>query len=173
MNKIYLIFDFTYNVQFYLIWTTNENTVVPHRKENFIKNGKRLIFFYISYFNLAISSLCIIISILVKITRIHSIHHFFFFFFFWLSWNVCFFTVKSLRLLQFSCYEKNKECFGKPDKFRKFSLAFFQIWFSFSTIGEEKGKNWIKFEFLFIVTFGKTCEKTKSKLEKKRPERIF
>ena len=53
---------------FYLIWTTNKNTVVSHRKENFIENGKHRIFLYISYFNLAISSLCIIRSILVKIT---------------------------------------------------------------------------------------------------------
>ena len=51
---------------FYLIWITNKNTVVSHRKENFIENGKQRIFFYILYFNLAISSLCII-SILVKI----------------------------------------------------------------------------------------------------------
>ena len=37
---------------FYWIWTTNKNTVVSHSKENFIENGKQLIFFYISYFNL-------------------------------------------------------------------------------------------------------------------------
>ena len=29
------------------------------------------------------------------------------------------------KAFQFSCLEKNKECFGKPDKFRKFSLALF------------------------------------------------
>ena len=64
---------------------------------------------------------------------------------------------------------KNKECFGKPVKFRKFSF-FFQIWFSFSTIGGESGGNWIKFELLFIVTTGKTCEKTKSKFKKTAKE---
>ena len=37
---------------FYSIWTTNKNTVVSHRKENFIENGNKRIFFYISYFNL-------------------------------------------------------------------------------------------------------------------------
>ena len=37
---------------FYSIWTTNKNTVVSHRKENFIVNGKRRIFLYISYLNL-------------------------------------------------------------------------------------------------------------------------
>ena len=37
---------------FYPIWTTNKNTVVCHRKEYFIENGKQRIFFYIPYFNL-------------------------------------------------------------------------------------------------------------------------
>ena len=37
---------------FYSIWTKNKNTMVSHRKENFIENGKQRIFFYISYFNL-------------------------------------------------------------------------------------------------------------------------
>ena len=37
---------------FYSIWTSIKNTVVFHRKENFIENGKQRIFFYISYFNL-------------------------------------------------------------------------------------------------------------------------
>ena len=36
----------------YSIWITNNNTVVSHRKENFIENGNQRIFFYISYFNL-------------------------------------------------------------------------------------------------------------------------
>ena len=38
--------------KFYSIWTTNKNTVVSHRKENFIENGNQRIFFYILYFNL-------------------------------------------------------------------------------------------------------------------------
>ena len=38
--------------KFNSIWTTNKNTVVSHRKENFIENNKQRIFFYISYFNL-------------------------------------------------------------------------------------------------------------------------
>ena len=52
-NKIYFIFDFTYDIQFLfdIIWTTNKNTVVSHRKENFIESGKQRKFFYISYFN--------------------------------------------------------------------------------------------------------------------------
>ena len=36
---------------FYSIWTTNKNTVVSHRKENFIEKGKQRIFFCISYLN--------------------------------------------------------------------------------------------------------------------------
>ena len=43
---------------------------------------------------------------------------------------------------------------------------FFQIWFSFSTIGGERGGNWIKFELLFIVTSGKTCEKNEFEIQK-------
>ena len=39
-------------IHFYSIWTTNKNTVVSHRKENYIENGKQRIFFPISYFNL-------------------------------------------------------------------------------------------------------------------------
>ena len=31
---------------FYSIWTTNKNTVVSHRKENYIENGKQRIFNY-------------------------------------------------------------------------------------------------------------------------------
>ena len=37
---------------FYSIWTTNKNTVVSHRKKNFIEKGNQRIFLYISYFNL-------------------------------------------------------------------------------------------------------------------------
>ena len=86
---------------FYSIWTTNKNTVVSHQKENFIENGKQRIFFYILYFNL------------VHLITMHYYMHFgkdnmntFLYINFWLSWNVdknpFYFTVKSLRLFQFS-----------------------------------------------------------------------
>ena len=70
---------------------------------------------------------------------------------------------------------KNNECFGKPDKFRKFYLAlFFKFGLVFPQLGGgERLGNWIKFEFLFIVTSGKTCEKTKSKFKKTARENFL
>ena len=59
------------------------------------------------------------------------------------------FSLKSLRLCQFLSKEKNKECFGKPDRFRKFSLFFFNFDFVFSQVLPEvttnKNSNFIKF----------------------------
>ena len=61
---------------------------------------------------------------------------------------------------------KKQRVFGKPDKFRKFALAiFFKFDLVFPQLGG-KGGNWMKFKLLFIVTSGKTCEKTKSKFKK-------
>ena len=47
---LFLILHMIFN--FHSIWTTNKKTVVSHRKGNFIENGNKRIFFYISYFNL-------------------------------------------------------------------------------------------------------------------------
>ena len=87
---------------FHLIWTTNKKTVVSHRKENFIENGNKRIFFYISYFNL------------VHLITMHYYMHFgkdnmiTFLYINFLTLLKCgekslYFTVKSLRLFQFSC----------------------------------------------------------------------
>ena len=80
-----------------------------------------------------------------------------------------FFTVKSLRLLQFSCYEKNKECFGMPDKLRKFSLA---VFFKFDLVfshnwgggGGVGGENCIKFEFFIYSNFWQNLCKNEIKI---------
>ena len=40
---LFLILHMISNI--YLIWTTNKNTVVSHRKENSIENGNQWIFF--------------------------------------------------------------------------------------------------------------------------------
>ena len=87
---------------FHSIWTTNKNTVVSHQKENFIENGNQRIFFYISYFNL------------VHLITMHYYMHFgkdkmnTFLYINFLTLLKCgekslYFTVKSLRLFQFSC----------------------------------------------------------------------
>ena len=87
---------------FHSIWSTNKNTVVSHRKENFIENGNQRIFFYISYFNL------------VHLITMHYYMHFgkdnmnTFLYINFLTLLKCgekslYFTVKSLKLFQFSC----------------------------------------------------------------------
>ena len=68
MNKIYFIFDFTYDVQF--LFDLNYKWKYCGRKENFIENGKQRIFFYISYFNLVHLITMYYYMHLVKITWI-------------------------------------------------------------------------------------------------------
>ena len=97
---LFLILHMIFN--FHSIWTTNKNTVVSHRKENFIVNGNQRIFFYILYFNL------------VHLITVHYYMHFgkdnmnTFLYINFLTLLKCgekflYFTVKSLRLFQFSC----------------------------------------------------------------------
>ena len=75
-------------------------------------------------------------------------------------------SLKSLRLFQFLCQEKNKECFGKPDKFRKFPRAvFLNFDFVFPQVLPEitinKNSNFMQFSH-----FPPNCRKTRSKLKK-------
>ena len=118
---------------FHSIWTTNKNTVVSHRKETFIENGNKRIFFYISYFNLVH-----LITMHFSKDNMNTLLYINFLTLLKCGEKSLYITVKSLMLFQFSCYEKNKECFGKPDKYRKFSLALF---FKFDLVFSQlKGK---------------------------------
>ena len=87
---------------FHSIWTTNKKTVISHRKENFIENGNQRIFFYISYFNP--------VHLITKYYYMHfnkdNMNTFLYINFLTLlksGEKSLYFTVKSLRLFQFSC----------------------------------------------------------------------
>ena len=99
------------------------------------------------------------------------------FFLFTISWTNCnkiVFTQIPKALSVLVLGKKNKECFVKLDKFRKFSLAvFFNFDFVFSQVLPEvtiyKNSNFIQ---LSPLSPPPNCGKTESNL-KKGPERIF
>ena len=168
---LFLILHLTPN--FYSIWTTNNNTVVSHRKENLIENDKQRIFFNISYF------------ILIHIITMHyymrfgkdNMNTFLYIHFLALlncGWKFLLLHSKIPKAFWvFMLGKKTKSVLESQMNFKNSLWPFFQIWFSFSTIGEERGENWIKFEFSFIVTSGKSCEKTKSKFKKTARENFL
>ena len=170
MNKTDLIFDFSY-VQFLFDLDKWKYCGFPskrklHRKRQ--KNG------YFSTFRtsiLSISSLCIIICILVKITRI-----LFYISIFWLSWNVdknpFYLTVKSLRLFSAFMLGKTKSVLESQINLENSLWSFFKIDLVFLQLRGKGRGNWIQWVFIYS-NFWQNLWKSEIEIQKKRPERIF
>ena len=65
----------------------------------------------------------------------------------------------------FHAMEKTKSVLESQINLENSLWPFFKFDLVFPQMGRGKRENWIKFEFLFIVTSGKTCEETKSKFK--------